>query len=187
MTADDEEARKATLRALILADSHRLEILQCAERLQRECALPDALLAAGFVRNCYWDQLHGFDASPLSDVDLIYFDPSNMQPSSDRLLQLRLVEYLPSVNWEVKNQVRMQIRHGDIAYQDSVHAMSFWPECETAVGIRLDGTREIVSAFPLGGLFAGDITPGPKRERALCEQRVQQKAWLQRWPKLRLI
>jgi len=182
-----EAERAAQLRALILADKARVDTLACAEQLQREFSLPDALLAAGFVRNCYWDHLHGFAPSPLNDVDLIYFDCIKLDNDFELHLQKRLRVLSPEVNWQVKNQARMQLCHADPPYRDSVHAMSFWPECETAIGVRLHGSREIVSPFSLSSLFAGEVTPGPHRDRSLCEQRLDKKGWLKRWPSLRLV
>lgn len=38
--------------------------------------LPDGLIAAGFVRNLVWDHLHGKNATPLNDVDVIFYDAS---------------------------------------------------------------------------------------------------------------
>lgn len=44
--------------------------------------LPDAWLAAGFVRNLVWDRLHGYpEPTPLADLDVIHFGRSTADPS----------------------------------------------------------------------------------------------------------
>ncbi len=187
MSCADEAARASLLRGLILKDPCRVEILETAEHMRRVHQLPDALLAAGFVRNCFWDHLHGFQATALNDIDLIYFSASELDSRVDAALLHEFSALLPAVSWDVKNQARMHLRHGDPAYADSEHAMRYWPECETAIGMRIDGSRELVSSFGLGSLFAGEITPGPHRPPVVAQERAQRKAWLQRWPKLRFV
>ena len=54
----------------LVNDSQRMQALHIAG----SCNLPDWCLAAGFVRNLVWDQLHGYpQPTPLNDFDFIYF------------------------------------------------------------------------------------------------------------------
>lgn len=182
-----ESAGAERLLHLILTDEKRLDILEAAEHFQKQALLPDALLAAGFVRNCCWDYLHNLSGTPLNDVDLIYFDPTFTDPAIDKRLQVDIASLCPALNWEIKNQARMSQKHGDPAYTSCIDAMKYWPECETAVGIRIDGSRQLVSTFGFSGLFAGQITPAPHRHRSVCLQRVAEKRWLETWPRLRLV
>ena len=71
-------------------------------------------------------------------------------------------------------------------YRSSVHAMSYWPEKETAVGVRLDraGNVLVESAFGLDSLFSGHITYNNKRTPEVFQTRVESKGWLDRWPNL---
>jgi len=56
---------------LLSKDSFRLRALDCVYEL----GLPDCYLAAGFVRNMVWDNLHNiWPPTPLDDIDVIYFD-----------------------------------------------------------------------------------------------------------------
>jgi hypothetical protein len=80
----------------------------------------------------------------------------------------------------------MHRRHNDPAYTSSLDAMRYWPEQQTAVGIRLDGSRSVLSSFGLQSLFAGELSVGPYRSVGILRQRAEKKQWLQRWPKLRL-
>lgn len=155
-----------------------------------ELALPDAWLAAGFVRNLVWDRLHGYaDATPLADLDVIYFDAVDYRPERDRDLERLLMERAPGWSWSVKNQARMHERNADPPYRDSLDAMAHWPEVETALAARLtaDGEIEVISPFAQEGLFALHLTPNPWRPRpAAFRQRLATKGWLDRWPRLQV-
>lgn len=184
---DSEEACAACLRELIQQDPYRLQLLVVAEAFAAQHQLPDALLAAGFVRNCVWDYLHQLPTTPLNDVDLIYFDAESSQAERDKEFERLLASEVEGVSWEVKNQARMSVRNDDPVYADSIDAMRFWPEQQTAVGIRLDGSRAIVSSFGLRALFAAKVQAGPNRTASLMFERARQKRWLRRWPKLQLL
>lgn len=184
--SDSELVCAEALRGLILRDPFRLRLLQAAEHFAAQHNLPDAFLAAGFVRNCVWDFLHDLPPTPFNDVDLIYFDPVVADDRRDEELELALTAQVSDVCWEVKNQARMHRRHSDPAYTSALDAMRYWPERQTAVGIRLDGSRSVLSSFGLQSLFAGELSVGPFRSVGTFRQRAEQKQWLQRWPKLRL-
>ena len=66
---------------LIYEDKWMMEILRSAQSLE----LPDWWVCAGFVRSKIWDMLHGFDErTPLPDIDVIYFDPSNVDEEIEK-------------------------------------------------------------------------------------------------------
>jgi len=145
-------------------------------------------IAAGFIRNLVWDHLHQYPATPLNDIDVIYFDPHSKEPNKQLTIQTQLQQTIPGVNWQVKNQAYMHTYNNDAPYCNLLDAISYWPEKETAVAVRLTSkqTLELVSAFGLKSLLAGDISYNPKRARATFQQRLAQKQWLQLWPKLKL-
>ena len=122
----------------------------------RSLSLPDCWVAAGFIRNMVWDVLHNQPKSALNDIDVIYYDPTDKNHSLGYCAIEQLNSIEPSVNWEVKNQAFMHLRNGDSPYQSSEHAMSFWPEKETAVGARMnaDGSLEISAPFGTSSLLA---------------------------------
>lgn len=155
-----------------------------------ELGLPGAWLAAGFVRNLVWDRLHGYvEATPLADLDVIYFDPADCRPERDRDLERLLTERAPGWPWSVKNQARMHRRNDDPPYRDSLNAMALWPEVETALAARLTPADdiEVVSPFAQPGLFALHLTPNPQRPRPEAfHQRLTSKGWLERWPRLQV-
>ncbi|MGF1786666.1 nucleotidyltransferase family protein [Photobacterium swingsii] len=173
---------------LIEKDQLRQEALHCVSQL----ALPQCYLAAGFVRNLVWDHLHPEKpiTTPLNDLDVIYFDPTESDPSRDIALEQQLSDMMPNQNWQVRNQARMHGYNGDRPYLSTLDAMRFWPEKETAIAIRKvpttagRGGYQGISAFGVDSLFDLKITHNPRRSRALFEQRIQAKQWLVHWPKL---
>jgi len=167
-------------------DNERMTALRTARRL----GLNDWCLGAGFVRNLVWDRLQGYASpTPLNDIDVIHFDPQRAEAERDRMLEARLQQWLPQP-WSVKNQARMHLRSGRTPYLNSEDAISFWTELETAVGARLnaDDSIQLIAPFGLERLFDGTITFNAKNgDVQAFEQRVADKGWLQRWPRLRQV
>ena len=183
-TNQQDNTPEGRLCAWIAADVLRMRALTAAASL----ALPDWCIAAGFVRNLVWDRLHGYQhATPLSDIDLIYFDRTRCDAQRDNDIEAALSAVAPGLHWSVKNQARMYLRNGDPPYRSTEDAMSHWPEVETAVGVRLDAEHRIaiVAPFGLDTLFNLKVTPNPKRPRpGAFAQRLAEKRWLSRWPRL---
>ncbi len=155
-------------------------------------ALPDAWIAAGFVRDAVWDALHGrLAAAPVGDVDVVWHDAARRDPVLDRQWEHALRERLPDYDWSVKNQARMHVRNGDAPYPDVATAMRAWPETATAVAVRLgaDDRLEVNAPYGLDDLFALVVRPTPGfvvRKRAVFDERVAGKRWLTRYPRLRV-
>ena len=170
---------------LIQQDSLRVEALECITCLD----LPQCYLAAGFVRNLVWDNLHQkLTPSALNDIDVIYFAPDEVDDDIYLTYEAELTLRMPHVNWQVRNQAKMHIRNGDRPYQNIVDAMSFWPEKETAVAIRKaeHNNYECIAAFGFESLFALQLTYNAKRSRDIFEGRVKLKGWLTQWPRLKV-
>ncbi len=171
---------------LIKQDPVRAKALECVSKL----GLPQCYIAAGFVRNLVWDALHGFDvATPLNDEDVIYFAPDENDPKAYLQYESQLKKLMPEVNWQVRYQALMHIRNGDLPYNSSLDAMSYWPEQETAVAVRLvaSDSYECIAAFGYESLFGYCVTHNPKRSRETFENRVNSKGWLVRWSSLRTV
>lgn len=181
-----EEGYKACVSQLMQTDSLRLACLKAVRALE----LPQGYIGAGFLRNAIWDHLHN-KPSPthLNDIDVIYF--SKVTPKQeDKVLQARLADAIPSVNWQVKNQAHMHLKHGHDAYSSCEHAISYWVERETCVAVRLteDDQIDVLAPFGLSANFAETISLSPlfKREEVM-HKRVDEKGWLTLWPKLQLV
>ncbi|WP_447895814.1 nucleotidyltransferase family protein [Vreelandella sp. GE22] len=174
---------EARLIAWLGQDRLRMQALRVAAGF----GLSQWCLAAGFVRNLAWDKAHGFDnATPLNDIDLIYFDPQDTRPETDRALELELNRRM-ALPWSVKNQARMHTRNADAPYGSCEDAMRHWVEVETAVGALLDerGRIRLVAPFGVAALFELTITLNPARPKLVAFQaRLAEKGWLRQWPGL---
>ncbi|WP_298769143.1 nucleotidyltransferase family protein [uncultured Shewanella sp.] len=172
--------------ALIKQDPMRLRALDCVASLN----LSSGYIAAGFVRNLVWDNLHDKKVPTLlNDIDVIYFDSTVLNEDHEKDYEMKLFALMPEVNWQVRNQARMHVRNGDRPYLNIVDAMSFWPEKETALAIRRvnNGIYECLSAFGFDSLFQLLVTHNPKRSKAIFDKRVSSRQWLNLWPKLSII
>ena len=149
--------------------------------------LPDCLIAAGFIRNMIWDWQHN-SCSVLSDLDVVYFCTSDNSGARDLALEKRLRALQPHLPWSVKNQARMHLGNGDQPYHSTLDAMAYWPEKQTAIGVRIEDDDSLLlqSVFALEMQFNGEINPNPARSIEIFNQRVSSKGWLDTWPLLRV-
>lgn len=151
--------------------------------------LPDCWIGAGFVRSAVWDHLHDRVATrPGDDVDVIWFDRERASRAVDRDIEAQLKAVDPAIDWSVKNQARMHRRNNDEPYRSTEDAVSRWPETATAVALRLTvGGIDIMAPFGLDDLFSLVVRPTPAfagEKRPVFQRRVQEKRWLERWPRL---
>lgn len=164
------------------------EILEIIRSLE----LKDSWLAAGSVRNFIWNILSGktgFDAE--TDVDVIFFD---LTVSYEKTLQLEmeLRKAFPAYSWELKNQVYMHIHSPNTQpYSSSKDAMSKYPECCTAIGLRLleDDKLELFAPYGLADIQAFQVRPTPhflgnSERKKLYMERLRKKNWQEKWPQL---
>ena len=156
--------------------------------LVRDLYLPDCWIAAGFVRIKVWDYIHGYQDSILNDIDVIYYDPIDLDSRLERDAELKLSKIIPSCNWQVRNQARMHIRNGHNPYASSSDAMRYWPEIETAVAIRLekDGNLFVSAPFGTDSLENGKLTFNPNSTLSIFRKRILDKGWLVKYPSLKL-
>lgn len=184
-----EQDALARIRRIVLRDNYRMQCLFAVQALN----LPQAYLAAGFLRNAIWDDIHGFTTpTPLNDVDVIYYNSSDTSKQADKDIERALMAVLPSARWQVKNQARMHLKHAHAAYKDCEEAISYWVEKETCVAIRLCGNDsrdkfDVLSPYGLMSNMAGTISINPRYPRRdVFTQRVISKNWLTTWPMLTL-
>ncbi|MGI2103586.1 nucleotidyltransferase family protein [Shewanella frigidimarina] len=173
-------------------DETRLTALMVCQKVMQQQGITDWLISAGFIRNLIWDNLHGLASQALNDIDVIYWRDNNPSSAEDQAIQAMLIKQI-DLPWSVKNQARMHLRNGDMPYISCADAMSFWPEKQTAIGVKLvpcdDHTTaefqlQVISVFDLSCLFDLSLSPNPKRDKAIFNQRVLQKEWLTHFPKL---
>ena len=152
----------------------------------------DCWLAAGAIRNPIWAKLHGIEFTPETenDVDVIYFDRSNLSRAPEKTYEARLTTLVPSVRWEVRNQARMHMRNGNKPYKDCADALEHWAETPTAIGARIGDERvELLAPYGVDDLLNLTVRQTPKfrHKREIYERRIQDKGWRQTWPLLDII
>jgi len=180
--------RIAILQMLPVHDPLRLEALRTVAAL----TLPDCWIAAGFIRDAVWGQLHGHGVRPpAGDVDVVWFDPSMADDDASRAVETQLRARMPELDWSVKNQACMHRRNRDAPYHSVTDAMRHWPETATAVAARLlpGDMIEINAPFGVDDLFGLRLRPTPafaSEKRAIFQQRVSARRWLERFPDLAL-
>ena len=101
-------------------------------------------------------------------------------------------EAFPAYSWELKNQVYMHIHSPNSQpYTSSKDAMSKYPECCTAIGLRLleDDKLELFAPYGLADIRAFQVRPTPHflvdaERKKLYMQRIRKKNWQAKWPQL---
>lgn len=175
---------------LIQQDAQMTKIIQTAATLN----LPDWWICAGFVRSKIWDTLHGFKTrTPISDVDVIYFDESKIKEDRDKELEKILRKQLPEVPWSVKNEAGMHLRNDIGPYTSAEDAISKFPETATAVAVKIDREDRLILTAPHGieDLLNMEVKPTPFFERTKAravfyEERIKKKNWQSIWPKVKV-
>ena len=163
----------------------------------RRLGLSEWCIGAGAVRNLVWDALHDkASPSPLSDVDVAYFDPTDIAAQRDAELQRELVSLRPDLPWEVTNQAGVhRWFEGHFGYaveplRSLEEAVASWPEFATAVGLSLgrDGSLRVIAPHGLEDLFAMVVRRNPARVSVeTYRRRVAQKRYAERWPSVRVV
>lgn len=172
---------------VILGDPWRRSVLRTA----RDLGLPDCAIGAGFVRNTVWDHLHGYPAAtPLLDVDVLYFDRSDVSPGREEEIERRLHSRQPGVPWQVRNQARMHLRNGDPPYRDTEDGIRNWLETATCVAVRLESDDALTIIAPWGTddvlALRSRPTPRGKHHYTAYLARMREKNWPSQWPKVRV-
>ncbi|WP_028561996.1 nucleotidyltransferase family protein [Paenibacillus pinihumi] len=182
---------EADIIQLVQQDRWMMNILKAAQSLN----LPDWWVCAGFVRSKIWDVMHGFNTrTPLPDIDVIYFDPGNLEEATEKQLEQQLRTISPDVPWSVKNEARMHLINHIPPYASSVDAMSKFPETVTALGLALDDLNQPLLAAPHGLADVLDMvvrpTPHFKDNEILAgiyEARISKKNWKSIWHQIEIM
>lgn len=180
-----------------MLEAQLIKIMQTYVGLDRDLALvqqlklPNWCIAAGYVRNYVWDYLHEYTTpTPLNDIDVLYYDPSDLSDETEKMYSNLLRNKLSKYNWSCKNQARMHIRNHDHPYESVGEAMKRWPETATAVSISLDldNNIEIVAPLGLNDLFELTLRKSPYfKDKDLYYTRIYNKKWMEIWPLLKLV
>ncbi len=175
-------------RDIIQSDQWMMDCLRAAGDLK----LKDWYIGAGFVRNKIWDVLHGYNTrTPLNDVDVVYFDNSATHKNADKALEQKLLAVMPGINWSVINLAYIHLRYDQQPFKDSTHAISYWPELPTCIGVRLEDDRHSLSfTAPWGIEHNFSLAVKPNIHVGLPPEvyakRIADKQWDKIWPRLTL-
>lgn len=176
--------------SLITADKWMMEVLKTVKTLN----LPDWWICAGFVRSKIWDTIHNFsERTPLPDIDIIYFEPTNINEFEEKKLEESLKSRIPNTPWSVKNEARMHIKSNMPPYSSSADAISKFPETATALGVTLDERDNVLLIAPYGtsDVVNLEVKPTPfftenKERIRIYEERVTKKNWKSTWSNLKV-
>ncbi len=164
-----------------------------ALRALRGAGAEGAYIAAGFVRNRYWDSLYDpAPGAPPSDLDVVYFNRDYALKTRDMAFEASLRLKAPGYDWQVRNQARMHDFGGYAPFSSLEDALRHWAETATGIGVRLDAKDQLewTAAFGFDDLFSHilRITPAMKaNDPKGFEARLERKGWLTRWPELEVI
>ena len=159
----------------------------------RDCDRPEWAVGAGAIRSLVWDYLHGYtEPTPLSDVDVVYFDPNDLSAERDAHLEAALRERLPGVPWEATNQAGVHLWYANYFGGDGVEPLTSvadgvgtWPETATCVGVRLEQDDSLIVIAPLGLDDLFDMVVRHNERRASVAQyrkRLAEKGVKEKWP-----
>jgi len=176
---------------LIQEDKWMMELLKSAQTLK----LPDWWICAGFVRSKIWDVQHGFEKrTMIPDIDVIYYDRTNIGKSMEKEHEEALKRLLPTIPWSVKNQARMHSVNNVLPYISSVDAISKFPETATALGVKLGETDNVILTAPYGieDVVNLRVEPTPYfceniDRMKIYEERIRKKNWQVVWSKVEII
>jgi hypothetical protein len=169
-----------------------------ALRAARDVDAPDWLINAGAIRDVVWDALHDrpLTAAP-RDVDLGFFDPSDLTPAREDEIERALRERAPDLPWEAKNQAAVHLWYPDRfgfdvpPFRNTAEAIATFPLTAACIGIRLlpGDELEVVAPYGLDDLLGGICRHNPTRvPRSFYEDWLTARGhWRQRWPRLRYI
>jgi hypothetical protein len=158
---------------------------------------PQWWVGAGVIRDLVWDTRfgEGFDPARIKDVDVAYFDDTDLSTEGEAGLEAELRRLDPSITWDIKNQAAVHqwypARFGvDVQPFRSVsEAVATWPEFAACVAVRYgeDGSLLLQAPHDLDDLLDGVWRRNPTRVTAeVYERRLRRKDPAGRWPGVRV-
>jgi hypothetical protein len=165
------------------------------EMLRRfdKIGLPDSWIVAGCIAQTVWNLACGRTAAfGIKDVDLVYFDPTDLSAESEADHEKRLRLYFKDVpvKLDVKNEARVHLWYERAfgypipAYRSTADAIASFPTTATAIGVRrVDGKFECCAPFGLADLFALRVRAN-KRQITPAVYDAKVRRWRCIWPEL---
>lgn len=194
MVCESVSYRRGSLKNVVdvIKEIEQDEWMMDVLRIIKQLDLPDWWVCAGFVRSKIWDMQHGFKyRTPLSDIDVIFFERTMMDEMTEKKLEERLCEYRPNLPWSVKNQARMHEVNDVPPYISAVDGISKFPETATALGVKLSEENRVILVAPWGIDDALNLLVKPtpsfmtnEHMKEIYEKRMDKKKWNTIWHKV---
>lgn len=173
----------------------RSPVLFEAMEKARGARLKEYYIGAGCVAQTVWNHQTGNDpAYGISDIDLVYYDDTDLSSESENGVIGRITALLEPgrIRLDIKNQARVHLWYKehfgyDIKPYLSIDAINSWPTTATSVGVRLEnGGLRVYAPFGLNDMF-GMIVRANKAQ--ITEDIYLRKAvkWTAKWPSLTVI
>ncbi|WP_067953299.1 nucleotidyltransferase family protein [Ferroacidibacillus organovorans] len=153
--------------------------------------------SGGVIRTLVWDWLHDDSTpTPLNDIDVAYFDPTDLQPDRDLEIERVLYHLLPKMPWQARNQAAVHLWYERKfgfpvePLSSSADGIGTWTETATNIAVRLLDNDELLMVAPCGmnDLFEMVCRRNPRRvTEQIFEQRLADKQIVKKWPKVRVI
>ena len=185
---------QAELEALVRRSEWFMRVLACVGGEQ----IPDAWVGAGALRDLVWGELYGsgFRPDDVRDVDVAYFDSSDLSREHDDQVTAGLSARWADVRWQARNQAAVHTWYASRFGGDHpapltsiADAVGTWPETATAVVVRLgsDGDIEVCAPLGLDDLMRGIWRRNPRRVTLEESQaRLDRHRPSERWPGVRV-
>lgn len=158
--------------------------------------LPNCWLVAGCLTQTIWNQKFGLPLGHgLSDIDVVYFDATDLSEETEQALAERLRVQFPKLGlWlDVKNEARVHLWYEEkfgiplAPYRSVQDAIDTFPTTATSVGIRQTSHgAEVYAPFGLDDLFNGIVRPNKRLiTQGVYDAKVAR--WKTHWPELQVI
>jgi uncharacterized protein len=163
----------------------------------REVDAPDCWVGAGVVRDLVWDSRgDGFDPVRVHDVDVAFFDLTDLSRDRDFAVEQALRARAPDIPWDAKNQAAVHTWYCERfgvevePLRGVADAVATWPETATAVAVRMDAYEsvEVLAPFGLDDLLDEVWRRNPRRVTEVAfRRRLERKQVDRRWPHVRVV
>ncbi|EZP61119.1 nucleotidyltransferase family protein [Exiguobacterium sp. RIT341] len=154
-------------------DDELQQMLEILERLD----LPDWWICAGVLRSKIW----GIDQNAQSDIDIVYFDPSDISEATEKRHERQLCEWI-DLPWSVKNQARMHLVNDLPPYASAQDAIAQFPETVTPIGVTRRPDFELYLPYGADDFTDRIIRPTPHFQigtarHLIFQRRMIEKRW----------
>ncbi|MEI6054145.1 MAG: nucleotidyltransferase family protein [Candidatus Saccharibacteria bacterium] len=175
------------IRQLIKSDQWMMQVLKYAEKLN----LPDWWIGAGFLRNKVWNAVEGDSSPSNTDVDLVYFNSSDVKPETDWAYDKKMNDNYPIADWEIRNQARMHYVNKFEPFTSTENGISNWVETATCSAVKLEnGKLKLLFCYGIDDLINLTARPTPRFRTPelinVFHDHVKNKNWKNKWPHLKV-